>query len=99
MKTHDLTKMAICITLLCISSYVSFPLPLSPVMITTQTIIINLIALILTPKQAFVTVSLYIIMGLIGLPVFSGGASGLAKILSPTGGFIMGFLIAAPLMS
>lgn len=70
MKTHDLTKMAICITLLCISSYVSFPLPLSPVMITTQTIIINLIALILTPKQAFVTVSLYIIMGLIGLPVF-----------------------------
>ena len=56
MKTHDLTKMAICITLLCISSYVSFPLPLSPVMITTQTIIINLIALILTPKQAFVTV-------------------------------------------
>ena len=59
MKTHDLTKMAICITLLCISSYVSFPLPLSPVMITTQTIIINLIALILTPKQAFVTVSLY----------------------------------------
>ena len=99
MKTHDLTKMAICITLLCISSYLSFPLPLSPVMITTQTIIINLIALILTPKQAFVTVSLYIIMGLIGLPVFSGGASGLAKILSPTGGFIMGFLIAAPLMS
>lgn len=99
MKTQDLTKMAICIALLCISAYLSFPLPFSPAMVTAQTIVINLIALTLSPKQAFITVGLYIMMGMLGLPVFSGGASGLAKILSPTGGFILGFLIAAPLMS
>ncbi len=99
MKTKDLTKLSICIALLCVSSYLSFPLPFSPVMVTSQTIVINVIALILTPKQALLTVSLYLVIGLLGLPVFSGGASGIAKLLSPTGGFILGFLLAAPLMS
>ncbi len=99
MKTNELTKMSICIALLCVSAYLSFPLPFSPAMVTAQTIVVNLIALVLTPKQALITVGLYILIGILGLPVFSGGASGLAKILSPTGGFILGFLIVAPLMS
>lgn len=99
MKTNELTKIAICITLLCISAYLSFPLPFTPTMVTAQTIIINVIALLLTPKHAFITVLLYIVMGLLGLPVFSGGTSGLAKILSPSGGFILAFLVAAPMMS
>ena len=99
MKTKDLTKISLCIALLCISSYLSFPLPFTPAMVTAQTIVINLIALILTPKQALTTVALYMVIGILGLPVFSGGASGIAKILSPSGGFIMGFLVAAPLMS
>lgn len=99
LKTQDITKIAVCIALICISAYLSFPLPFSPAMVTAQTIVINLVALILTPKQALITVGLYILIGMLGLPVFSGGASGLAKIMSPTGGFILGFLIAAPLMS
>lgn len=99
MKTKDLTKISICLALLCVSSYLLLPLPFTPVMITAQTIVINIIALILTPKQALMAVTLYIVIGILGLPVFSGGASGIAKILSPSGGFIMGFLIAAPLMS
>lgn len=99
MKTRELTKMSICITLICISAYISLPLPFTPTMVTAQTIIINLIALILTPKQSFIVVLVYILLGTFGLPVFSGGGSGLGKIFGPTGGFILGFLIIAPVMS
>ncbi len=99
MKTKELTNIAVCIALLCVSAYLSFPLPFTPAMVTAQTIIINVIALLLTPKQAFMTVLLYIIIGILGLPIFSGGASGLARILSPSGGFLLAFLVAAPVMS
>ncbi|WP_300380636.1 biotin transporter BioY [Clostridium sp.] len=99
MKTRELTKMSICITLICISAYISFPLPFTPVIVTAQTIIINLIALILTPKQSFIVVLVYILLGTFGLPVFSGGAYGLGKLFGATGGFILGFLVIAPVMS
>lgn len=99
MKTRELTKMSLCITLICISAYISFPLPFTPAMITAQTIIINLIALILTPKKSFIVVLGYILLGAFGLPVFSGGGSGFGKIFGPTGGFILGFLAIAPIMS
>lgn len=99
MKINELTKMSICIAIICISAYISFPLPFSPVMITAQTIAINLVALILTPKQSFIVTLLYIILGAFGLPVFSGGTSGFGRIFGPTGGFILGFLIITPLMS
>ncbi|WP_368244630.1 biotin transporter BioY [Clostridium tertium] len=99
MKIKELTKMSICIAIICISSYISFPLPFTPTMITAQTIAINLVALILTPKQSFLVVLLYIFLGVFGLPVFSGGTSGFGRLFGPTGGFILGFLVIAPLMS
>lgn len=90
---QDLTKMSICVALLCISSYIYIPLPFTPAGVTAQTIMINLIALILTPRQAFSTVGVYIMIGLIGIPVFGGGTSGIGKLLSPTGGFYFGFCL------
>ena len=63
-------------------------------MITGQTLAVNLIALLLTPKQTFAAISVYLLAGLIGLPVFAGGISGPAKFVSPTGGFLIGFLAA-----
>ena len=99
MEIRSLTKVSICIAIICISSYIAFPLPFTPIMITAQTIAINLVSLILTPKQSFVAVALYIFLGAFGLPVFSGGTSGLGKLFGPTGGFILGFLVIAPLIS
>lgn len=96
---RELTKISICIALLCISSYISFPIPFSAAPITAQTIIINMIALILTPRQSIVSVAIYILLGICGLPVFSGGTAGIGRLLGPTGGFIIGFLISAPLIS
>lgn len=94
-----LTKIGICIALLCVSSYISIPIPFSPAPITAQTVIINLIAIILLPKEAFFAVLGYILLGICGLPVFSGGQSGIGKILGPSGGYIIGYLVAAVLMS
>lgn len=99
MKTKDLTKISLCIALLCISSYIIIPLPFSLASITAQTIVINIIGLILLPRQAFITVFVYIILGAFGLPVFSGGAGGFGKLLGPTGGYILGYLIAATVIS
>ena len=91
--------MSICIAIICVSAYISFPLPFTPTMITAQTIAINLVALILTPKQSFLVVLLYIFLGAFGLPVFSGGTGGFGKLFGPTGGFIIGCLVIAPLIS
>lgn len=95
----DLTKMAICVALVCISAYIAFPLPFTPALVTAQTVFINLIALILPPKQSMAAIGVYVLLGICGLPVFSGGAAGIGKIFSPTGGFIPGFLLAVPVMS
>ena len=96
---YDLTKMAICVTLLCISAYILIPIPLSPAGITGLTIIVNLIGLILSPKQAGITMAVYLLLGLVGVPVFGGGTAGPGKLFGPTGGFYLGFLIAAVIIS
>lgn len=99
MTTKDMTKMAICIALLSVSAYISFPLPFTPGMVTAQTIVYNIIAFTLLPKQAFLTVLAYDLLGVCGVPVFVGGTSGFAKIIGPTGGFIIAFLVAVTIMS
>ena len=96
---YVLTKVSLCVALLCISAYIVITLPFTPILITAQTIIINLIALILSPKQSLLTVTVYILIGICGLPVFSGAVGGIAKLLGPTGGFLIGFLIIAPIIS
>ena len=98
-STRELTKMTLLTALLCISSYIIIPLPFSLASITAQTIIINLIAFLLKPKQAFTTISVFLLLGLIGIPVFSGGGAGPSKLFGPTGGYLLGYLIAATVIS
>lgn len=98
-STKELTKMTLLTALLCISSYIIIPLPFSLASITAQTIIINLIAFLLKPKQAFTTISVFLLLGLIGIPVFSGGGAGPSKLFGPTGGYLFGYLIAATVIS
>ncbi len=93
----SLTEIAICTSLLCISAYIVFPLPMIP--ITLQFFAIVLISILLKPTHTLTCVSLYILLGIVGLPVFSGYKSGFGALLSPTGGFIIGFLIGAFLIS
>lgn len=93
-NTRDMTKMALCVAILCVTSFLVVPLPFTPIVISLHTIAINIIGLILTPMQAGITVLIYLLMGLVGLPVFSAGAAGPGKLFGPTGGFYFGFLFA-----
>lgn len=54
METRRLTKMALLTALLCISAYISFPLPFSPAMVTALTLVATLIGLLLQPKDALI---------------------------------------------
>ncbi len=95
--TMSLTKAALLTALLCASAYISIPIGPSP--ITLQTLIVNLIAFLLTPYEAFFSILAYILLGAAGLPVFSGGVGGVGKLFGPTGGYILAFLVSAPLMA
>ncbi len=96
-KLYTNTKSALLVSLIILSSYFYLPLP-SVSGLSLQTVFINLTALLLSPAQGFLTVGLWILMGAVGLPAFSGGG-GLGKLLGITGGFYWGFLAAVPLMS
>ncbi|MFB6102779.1 MAG: biotin transporter BioY [Haloplanus sp.] len=70
--------------------------PLAPnVPITLQTLWVYLAGIVLGPVWAGVAFTLYLLAGLIGLPVFAGGNAGLGVLLGPTGGFLFGFPLAA----
>lgn len=70
-------------------------LPLQPVPITLQSFSILLIAFVFGSRVAIWSVAAYLLEGALGLPVFAGGASGLAIFMSPSAGYIFGFLPAA----
>jgi biotin transport system substrate-specific component len=74
---------------------VAIPLPFTPVPITGQTFAVLLVGAALGSKRGLAALSLYSLMGLSGLPVFAGGASGIAYSLGPTLGYLAGFLAAA----
>jgi len=98
-KTRNMTKMALCVALLAISSYLSFPLPFTPAMVVGTTIIVNMTAFVLKPNDAFLVILAWLIIGAIGVPVLPGGSAGLGRLVGPTGGFYVAFAIAAWLMS
>lgn len=97
--TKEMTMMGLMAAFLSVSSYIVIPLPFSTASITAQTIVVNLVGMILEPLQAGLVLIVWILAGLIGIPVFAGGATGPAKLLGPTGGYILGFLVAAVLIS
>jgi len=63
--------------------------------ITLQTLAVMLTGLALGPARAFAAVGLYLLLGFAGLPIFSGGRSGLGVLATPSAGYIIGFLFAA----
>ncbi len=78
-----------------LSSQLAINLPFSPVPITAQTLAVLLMGIILGSRRGGLCLLMYLSAGGIGLPVFANGASGLVYMFGPTGGYLMGFLIAA----
>ena len=86
-KIKQLVVDAMFIALLVVSSFISIPINQIPY--TLQTLVVFIILLTLPLKDSVLIFVIYLIMGLIGLPVFSGFTSG----ITPTLGFIIGFII------
>ncbi len=71
------------------------PLPFTPVPLTGQTFAVLLVGATLGARRGAASLGLYVALGCLGLPVFAGGAGGLAYALGPTGGYLLGFVLAA----
>jgi len=72
-----------------------FPIPLSPVPITGQTLAVLLAGVLLGRRWGGVSLAIYAGLGAIGVPWFAGFGSGLGYLAGPTGGYIVGFILAA----
>ncbi|HEY8414718.1 MAG TPA: biotin transporter BioY, partial [Thermaerobacter sp.] len=76
-------------------AYVRIPLPFTPVPITGQTFGVMLSGLLLGPRWGAVAQAVYVLLGVVGLPVFAGGQAGPGVLLGPTGGYLVSYPLAA----
>ena len=95
MKTLDMVYIALLACLMAICSWISIP---GEVPFTLQTMGVFLAIGLLGGKRGTLAVLVYILMGVIGLPVFSGFSGGIGKLVGVTGGYIVGFLASALVM-
>ena len=79
MKIKELTKIALFVAIITVCSYITVPFTGVPFTLQTW-------------KKATVAVGVYILLGMVGVPVFSGFKGGIGAIAGPTGGYIIGFL-------
>ncbi len=73
---------------------ITFPVPGSPVPVTGQTFGVLLVGGALGSRRGVASISLYVLIGLIGLPFFAEGKGGIQVILGATGGYLVGFILA-----
>jgi Uncharacterized conserved protein len=91
-RTRSMILASLFAVLTAVGAQIRIPLPLVP--ITLQVLFVFLAGVLLPPRTAFASMTLYLAMGLLGLPVFAG-ESGPSIVLHPTFGFLLGFIGAA----
>ncbi len=89
-KTRFLTTTALMAAVICILGPLSLPIGPVPVSLTNLAIFLTLY--VLDTKRGTIAYLIYMLLGLAGLPVFSGFSGGAAKLFGPTGGYIIGFI-------
>lgn len=92
LTVYELTKCAMFVALLAICSWITVP---SVIPFTMQTFAVFTMCAVLGTKLSVITVTVYIVLGAIGLPVFSGFRGGVGVLIGATGGYIWGFLLTA----
>jgi len=90
MKTKDIVYAGLFVTLISICAQIKISTPIVP--FTLQPLAIFITSLTLGRKPAMLAITVYVLAGLIGLPVFAGGSGGLHILIRPTFGFIVGFI-------
>ena len=91
--TYQMAVTAVMAAVLCVLGPLTVPIGAIP--ISLANFVICLTAWLLGPKFGTLSVVIYLAIGLIGVPVFSGYGAGLAKVAGPTGGYLVGYLLLA----
>lgn len=94
-NTQQMALIGLTTAVICLLSPFSIVLPLSPVPISLGTFAIYLTLTILGRRRGFISVTIYLLLGFAGLPVFTGFTGGAGKLLGPTGGYMIGYLFMA----
>ncbi len=89
MRAADLAYAALCAALMAVCSWISIP---ATVEFTMQTFAVFVAMGMLGGRRALVAVCVYLLMGVVGLPVFAGFTGGPGVLLGPTGGYLIGFV-------
>ena len=93
MKTKDMVLTGVFAAVICV--FAPFTIPIGAVPISLATFAVYLAAAVLGTKKGTLAVLIYILIGMAGVPVFSGFAGGIGKILGVTGGYIIGYIPCA----
>lgn len=94
-KKYDIRKLTLSgmmLALIVVGAYIKIPIPYVP--FTLQFLFVTLVGQLLGAKTGSIVVATYILMGLVGMPVFTSGG-GLAYVFQPTFGYLLGFVLAA----
>ena len=94
-KTKKITFIALAAAIMCVLGPISVPIPVSPVPVSLGLFAIYAAVYVLGMRYGTYAVAVYILLGFVGLPVFSGFSGGAGKLLGPTGGYIIGYVFAA----
>ncbi len=92
MKTKDMILIALFTALIAVGAFIKIPIPYVP--LTLQLMFTNLAALVLGAKRGALASALYLVIGLIGIPIFTKGG-GPSYIFQPTFGYLVAFIIGA----
>lgn len=90
-KVKDMTQIAMMVVIITICSWISIPLT---VPITMQTFAVFFAVKVLGGCKGTCAILIHILLGMVGVPVFAGFKAGLGHIVGPTGGYLLGFIIA-----
>lgn len=99
MKTNQPSYLAFLLAVLALALIAPINFKLGPVPITLQTLVVLTIAGLLTPRWSWLPISVYLLLGAFGLPVFGAHTAGWEKLVGPTAGFLWSFLPASVLFS
>lgn len=92
-KIYQLTTCALMTALMCILGPMS--IPVGPIPVSLTNFVVFLSVYLLGMRDGTISYLVYLLLGAVGLPVFSGYQGGLAKFAGPTGGYLVGFILAA----
>jgi len=91
-RTQSLVLTGLSIALIAVGAFIT--VPFGPIPFTLQTLMLGVVICLLPPAWSVAAVGGYLALGCLGLPVFSGMRGGVAVLAGPTGGFLVGFLVA-----